>query len=302
MIVRPKPNVLQLMFIWRQSILTQIYGQILSIFLWSLAAIGIVRHWPTVFHAWNAAPFTLLGVAISIFLGFRNSACYDRWWEARRQLGAMVGEMRSWTRIVLALPGEDVERRHRMVRGAAAFTWALMAHLRGKPMSPEVSAYVPEEWLAAETNDVPTQILEHLSLEAAAMLREDVITEVAYKLLEERLVAFAGFQVACERIRGTPTPFTYTLLVHRTAYAYCALLPFGLVTSMGWGTPLFVALVAYAFFGLDALGDELEAPFSDHPNALALSSLARTIEISLLRSIGQTQLPAPLAPTAWILE
>jgi putative membrane protein len=50
-------------------------------------------------QAWTVAPFTLLGVALSIFLGFRNSACYDRWWEARRQLGALVAESRSFARI-----------------------------------------------------------------------------------------------------------------------------------------------------------------------------------------------------------
>jgi len=58
---------------------------------------------------------------------------------------------------------------------------------------------------------------------------------------------------SCERIRSTPIPFSYSLLLHRTAYLYCFLLPFGLVDSLGFMTPFVVAIVAYTFFGLDAL-------------------------------------------------
>ena len=70
---------------------------------------------------------------------------------------------------------------------------------------------------------------------------------------------------------------------------------------MGWATPLFTGLVAYAFFGLDALGDELEDPFGDHVNALPLLALARTIEISLLEAIDVDDVPDFLQPVDSVL-
>jgi len=64
-------------------------------------------------------------------------------------------------------------------------------------------------------------------------------------------------QGACERIANTPLPFPYALLVHRTAYMYVGLAPFAMASGMGWWTPLFNAIVAYTFFGLDELARQL---------------------------------------------
>lgn len=98
-------------------------------------------------------------------------------------------------------------------------------------------------------------------------------------------------QAGCERIMGTPLPFAYTLLLQRTAYVFCLLLPFGLVSSTGWGTPLFTAVVAYTFFGLDALSEELEDPFGSKANDLALDGLCRVREISVFEALAETPPP-----------
>ena len=91
-------------------------------------------------------------------------------------------------------------------------------------------------------------------------------------------------------------PFAYTLLLHRTATLYCYLLPFGLVDTIGVMTPFVVAIVAYTFFGLDAVGDEIEEPFGLAEPHLPLTALCRTIEVSLREALGETALPPALAP------
>ena len=123
----------------------------------------------------------------------------------------------------------------------------------------------------------------------------DVLELATHRILEERLTALTQVEAGCERIAGTPLPFAYTLLLHRTAYIFCLLLPFGLVASAGWATPLFTALIAYTFFGLDRLSEELEEPFGTEANDLALDSLCRTCEISVLEALGEPA-PPPLAP------
>ncbi|NGN45325.1 hypothetical protein G6N74_30230 [Mesorhizobium sp. CGMCC 1.15528] len=108
------------------------------------------------------------------------------------------------------------------------------------------------------------------------------------RILDERLSGIAALQAGCERIAGTPLPFAYTLLLQRSAYIFCLLLPFGLAFSAGWGTPLFTALIAYSFFGLDALSEELEDPFGTQANDLALDGLCRVCEISVFEALGET--------------
>jgi putative membrane protein len=105
---------------------------------------------------------------------------------------------------------------------------------------------------------------------------------------------------ACERIRLTPLPFAYTVLLHRTAYLFCLLLPFGLADTLGWFTPVLAGAVAYTFFGLDLLGDELEEPFGTAPNDLPLLALARTAERNLLEALGEPQ-PESLQPVDFVL-
>lgn len=302
MIVRARPRVWELLGIFRLSIIPRIAPQIVSVLVFSAGIVWLERGFATVFRGWSVAPFTLLGIALSIFLGFRNNACYDRWWEARRQLGALIGEMRSLARMAVTLPGGDRGRRERLVRRAIGYTYALMAHLRGAGLPEEAQRYTTGWSAVAGARNVPDAMLRAMAAEYGAMLGAGEIGEQVWRGFEDRVVAIAAIQVACERIRSTPTPFTYTLLLHRTAYAFCFLLPLSLVGTLGWATPVFCAVVAYAFFGLDALGDELEEPFGSSLNALPLTAMARTVEISLLEALEAKEIPEALLPIDFILR
>src|SRR6201996_9714528 len=103
MIVRPRPSLLQLFFILRGSVITRIFPQVLVVFALSALIVELHRISPGLISGGSGAPFTLLGIALSIFLGFRNNACYDRWWEARRQWGQLIVEMRSLARLATTL-------------------------------------------------------------------------------------------------------------------------------------------------------------------------------------------------------
>ncbi|MEG2942640.1 MAG: bestrophin family ion channel, partial [Thermomonas sp.] len=122
--------------------------------------------------------------------------------------------------------------------------------------------------------------------ELAVPLREGRLHPYLYAQFEARLHAMASVQAGCERISGTPLPFAYTLLLHRCAWLFCVLLPFGLAGALGWATPVVSMLLAYAFFGLDQLGEEMEEPFGTEANDLPLDAMVRTIEIDLLDALG----------------
>jgi putative membrane protein len=87
MIVRDKPNAFQLFFILRGSVVPLIFPQIIFVTLLGAGVTAAQYYYPTIFPSFTLAPLALLGVALSLFLGFRNNASYDRWWEARKQWG-----------------------------------------------------------------------------------------------------------------------------------------------------------------------------------------------------------------------
>ena len=125
---------------------------------------------------------------------------------------------------------------------------------------------------------------------------KNLFSDFLIQTIDDNITSMATVQAGCERIQSTPLPFAYMLLVQRTAYLYCLILPFGIVGSIGLITPLFCAIITYTFFGLDALSEELEEPFGLSANDLPLSSISRGIEINLLEILGVTELPAPIQP------
>ncbi len=304
MVVRDKPGILRLFFILQGSIVPAITPKLLLIAVLSAAVAWLGAGHPGLFAKVPLTPFTLLGISLSIFLGFRNSACYDRWWEARKLWGQLIHELRSFARATNTLLAAEPETTRRLVRRAIGFPYALAARLRGEDVVAAARPWLPPgelEAMARRRN--PTNALvDGLSVEVVGALRRGVLTDMLYPTLEARIVAMAGIQAGCERILTTPLPFAYSLLLHRTAFLFCGLLPFALVDSLGWSTPLATVPIAYAFFGLDALGDELEEPFGHTHNDLPLQALARIVEIDLRDSLGETDLPPPAAPVRHILN
>ena len=96
-------------------------------------------------------------------------------------------------------------------------------------------------------------------------------------------------------------PFTYSVILHRSAYLYCALLPFGLVDTIGLMTPLVVTFVSYTFFALEALSDEIEEPFGLATNDLALDAIVAGIHASLREMLGDVPPPAPVPDANYCL-
>ncbi|WP_298958370.1 bestrophin family protein [uncultured Methylobacterium sp.] len=306
MIVRPRPGLLALLFALRGSVLPQIAPRVVGVAAVACLSVAGERAWPEHFPmAAGVAPFTVLGLALSIFLSFRNSACYDRWWEARKAWGGLIVEMRGLARLtVTLLPDPDLAPcRRRLLHRAIGFAYALNARLRERDEAGAAAPWLPPDEAAGLTGRVnPTDaVLTGLAAEIAALRRRGALSDILYGDFAARLAAMAAIQATCERIRRTPLPFAYTLLVHRTAWLYCLLLPFGLAGSLGWFTPVAAAVVAYTFFGLDALGDELEEPFGTDPNDLPIDALARLIETELRDVLGEP-LPPPPVPDRFVLR
>ncbi|MDF3837889.1 bestrophin family protein [Cupriavidus basilensis] len=313
MIVRDRPSGLRLFLVLRGSILSRIWRVLLVNVLLAIAVTmthgAFFQHKVTL----TAIPFTLIGLPLAIFLGFRNTAAYDRFWEGRKLWGELVLRSQNLARQCLGLiaaaapqhPGTPDDTRARMIRRAIAYAYALRNRLRGDSADAGLDAgwLQPDEHLALRHSaDAPALLMMRMGEDLGECVRLQRVDPCLAAAIDGTLSAMVATAVACDRIRNTPIPFSYTLLLHRTAYLYCFLLPFGLVDTIGFMTPFVVGIVAYTFFGLDALGDELEEPFGTSPNDLPLDALCRTIEIGLKEALGETDLPAPLAPVDYCLR
>ncbi|WP_372966488.1 bestrophin family protein [Marinobacter sp.] len=293
MIIRNRPGAFGLMLAWKGSVVPHILPQVISIGLFSAVVTWVSRHhYLDGIVEYTLLPFTIMGMALSIFLSVRNSATYDRWWEARKQWGHMVYEIRSLARASGIYLSN--ERRKELLMRCLAHTHLLRGQLREEDvradLPPSLSSILVEKALSTKN---PAAYMLHSAGELIAEAHKaGDLDSIAAAALDRHLHGLAGIQASSERIAYTPLPFAYTLLAHRTAYIYCYMLPFGLVGVAGWFTPVFAAVVAYTFFGLDRLSEQLEFPFGRHTNDLPLDAICRGHEISIAEALGE---PAPEA-------
>lgn len=302
MIIRPRPHWLAILFARRGSVLPSILpqlGLVTALATIITASHGMVLGWKTPL---TPMPFTLVGIALAIFLGFRNSASYDRYWEARKFWGQGLNECRTLTRQALSLLDKQVDIRP-FVYGQIAFIHALRGYLRRVPVERELAALLPAELLARmrEAHYPPTLILVWLGQWLHEQRRAGHLQAVLAAKMEDALSGLNQVQGGCERIVSSPIPFAYTVILYRTVGVYCLLLPFGLVDTLGWMTPLVTAFVSYTFFAQETLLSEIEEPFGNAENDLPLDALSITIERTLREMLGEATLPDMPAAKDFVL-
>ena len=291
MIIREKQNWFRLLFVWRGSVLPEILPRLLVVLILSVAVVFFHGKFFAYKIPLNAAPFTLIGLALAIFLGFYNNASYDRFWEGRKLWGALLIDTRSLCRQAITMSGYEAnspELKH-FIHLLIAFVYALKHQLRHTNATGDLQRLLPEN-VADAVGDATFKPIR-LLLEMGSWLQKgkvtgqiDTITITAFDHNFNNLSNIVG---GCERIASTPIPFTYKVLLHRTVYLYCFLLPFGLVDSIGWMTPIIVVFIAYTFIALDAVVNEIEEPFGVSPNDLGLNAMSQLIESSLREMVGE---------------
>ncbi|HTR05208.1 MAG TPA: bestrophin family ion channel [Paraburkholderia sp.] len=309
MIVRPHLHWFRMLLAWRGSVLPQLLPRLFLVLCLSIVAVAAHDHILKLTVNLSTVPFSLIGIALAVFLGFRNSASYDRYWEGRKLWGQMLNEMRSLTREALTLPrGADEattrERARELVGLLAALPHALRHQLRHTDPRTDLEARLPrallERVMAARYR--PAILMLCASEWLQRETREGRLDGYAVLAFEHNLNGLSDVIGGCERIVSTPLPFAYTVMIHRTVYFFCAMLPFGLVDSIGALTPIFAVFVAYAFMAHEAIASQLEDPFGTEDNDLALNMMSSGIEVALHDLLGEpTRLPAR-EPEQFILD
>lgn len=309
MIVKNKVSWVRLLFHFRGSSFMETWPRILTVTLAACLVTYVELYYNIQAYTLTTTPFLLIGVAVGVFLGFRNNVSYDKFWEGRRLWGMLVNSSRNLTRQVCFMmdashDSDDVQQfREVFVKRVIAYAHALRCHLRNEDPALEIEKFLSPEDLAnaLQSTHRPLTILQQLGCDLAVARDRGWLNDLNFPFMDAQLNELSTILGGCERIRNTPIPFSYSVLIHRIVASYCLFLPFGLVETTGVLTPVVVLLISYAFFELDAIGDEIENPFGLQPNDLPLNAISRTIEINLLELINIPDRPEPLKPEQDIL-
>lgn len=245
-------------------------------------------------------PFSIIGVALSIFLAFRNNAAYDRYWEGRKLWGGLVNASRSFGRQVTTLvvaPPTEQDPQHDLQRALLyrqiAYVNALRALLRGDDVASEQAALLDErERLAvAGLENPPLGLLQLHGRMLAAAAARGWLSDRRHLAIDATLTELTALQGGCERIKRTPIPLAYRHFTRTFVRGFCTLLPFALVEQLGLVTIAASVAVTFVFVVLDRIGDIIQDPFTTNVNGLPLSAICRTIEVDLRRQLGETSVP-----------
>ncbi|KVP63897.1 hypothetical protein WL40_29695 [Burkholderia ubonensis] len=300
MIVRPRQNWLQMLFVWNGSVLQSIIPQLVFMAIVSTLAVFTNGRIFGEKIPLNTAPFTLFGLALAIFLAFRNNASFERFKEARHLWGDVLIASRTLTSQIRRYLPENVDaaERNQTIDLLIAFVYALKHQLRHTDPADDLTRVLGRARTDALSGKVykPVALLDEIRGNLARMLARAPDAGTTRWMVDEQINRLGNAVGGCERIASTPIPFAYSVLLHRTVYAYCVLLPFGLVDSTEFFTPLICVFISYTLIALEAIANEVAEPFSTAPNALALDAMARTIERSVLELCG-AELPKEVAPT-----
>ncbi|NRF41229.1 bestrophin family protein [Pedobacter foliorum] len=291
MIIRKKEHWFKMLFIWHGSVLPTVLPRLILLLIISICVVWLRG---TIFSfkiPLNPVPLTLFGFVLALFLGFRNNVSYDRFWEGRKLWGALLNDTRSLARQAMTLPNiaEDNKSTTNFIQLLISFTYALKHQLRGTDASLDLKTRLNEEQfkIIAPTKFKPVMLMKLMAEWIKNIKNDNKIDSIQQARFDENLDKLSDIVGGCERIISTPIPYSYRVLLHRTVYSYCFLLPFGLVDSLQWLTPLIVVFIAYTFVAFEAIADEIEQPFGTEANDLALNSMCLMIETTLLELAGE---------------
>lgn len=210
---------------------------------------------------------SLLGFIISLLLVFRTNTAYERWWEGRRQWGALVNASRNLALKLNSFLGKEHPSRSEFQRIICRYALALKEHLRTKN--------IPAS--GHSTGHVPNQIASRLFSEVDRVYRRGDITDAQFLSLNPDLSLFIDICGGCERIKKTPIPYSYSLFIKKFIFVYIVTMPLCFVHDFGYWTVLFSTFVFYVLASLELIAEEIENPFGDDANDLPTDEISNTI-------------------------
>jgi ion channel-forming bestrophin family protein len=223
---------------------------------------------------------TLLSFVISMLLVFRTNTAYDRWWEGRKLWGALVNNCRNMAiKMNAILPHNDTKNRLFFQRIIPIFPAALHLHLQSETTRLALDTVPhPEIPDFDHSKHVPNQVASLIATKIHLLYKEQVITGDQLITVNAELQSLLDICGACERIKNTPIPYSYSVFIKKFIFIYILTLPIGLSFTLGYLIAPVAAFVFYVLASLEMIAEEIEDPFGKDENDLPLKKIADNIK------------------------
>lgn len=285
-------------------------------------------------------PLSTIGIAVSLYLGFRSKEAYDRWWEGRKVWGDIINKSRAFSNQVHSLlydkegnmVSDDIKKeliyRHiawvRSLKYQLRSTSRLIPYAKGRMFNHKIvnedsfdllkELLTEGEYKKVEAqSNMATQILINQGKALQKLTKEGYLDSIRHSEVNTILTALYDTQGKCERIKKTPFPRPFAYMGQVFTAVFVFLLPLGFFDtfedeSLRHNVSIFAQheymlmvipftmLLSWIFFMMEKVSDSMEDPFESGVNDLPLTAMVRTIEIDLLESLGEKEIPKPIQP------
>ncbi|KQT36728.1 bestrophin family protein [Methylophilus sp. Leaf414] len=218
---------------------------------------------------------TTVGFVLSLLLAYRTNTAYDRWWEGRKLWGALVNNSRNLA-IKLSAYLSDESDRDFFRKIIPTYASVLSQHLMNEEVSKMLFEGLDLEIDHHEHH--PNQIAQHLFQKANELYTTGKISGHQFYIINAELQSFTDICGACERIKNTPIPYSYSAFIKKFIFFYVMTLPFGFVFNLGYYVVPVVVFIFYVLASLELIAEEIEDPFGSDANDLPTAKIASNIQ------------------------
>lgn len=223
----------------------------------------------------------MVGFVLSMLLVFRTNTAYDRWWEGRKIWGSFVNNARNLG-LKLSVMVKDERDRETLKVLIQNYLFASKEHLREGVLEKDLIAcgkYAPSDFLSAA--HVPNRVMQLMFEELEQLRKKQIISDMQMLQIQPELQSFSDNLGACERIRKTPIPFSYSLFLKKIIFIYISSMPFGFAMEFEYWSVFIVSMLFYIFGSIELLAEEIEDPFGTDANDLPTDQICITVRENL---------------------
>jgi ion channel-forming bestrophin family protein len=218
---------------------------------------------------------TTVGFVLSLLLAYRTNTAYDRWWEGRKLWGSLVNNSRNLAIKLNAYLEHDSDRNY------FKYLIPTYASILSKHLLNEEVSQMLFEGLDLEMDHhkhKPNYVAKLLFQKANELYKSGKITGDQFIIINAELQSFTDICGACERIKNTPIPYSYSVFIKKFIFFFVMTLPFGFVFSLGYYVIPVVVFIFYVLASLELIAEEIEDPFGGDANDLPMTKIASNIK------------------------
>jgi putative membrane protein len=231
------------------------------------------------FHS-TTSMHSLVGIVLGLFLVFRTNTAYDRWWEGRKHWGLLVNNTRNLAHKLNAfLDRGDSANRNWFAKMIPNFVYSTKEHLR-KGVKMDELEIVDENFNGRlkGVKHIPNRLSTMMYERVNDLYKDKKLSGDQLYIVDKELKQFSDILGACERIKNTPIPYSYTMYIKKFIFIYILTLPFGFVTIAEYMTVPIVILISYVLLSVELIAEEIEDPFGNDVNDLPTDELSLKIK------------------------